>query len=149
MNRRDWLLLFASYEGAPDGLDPIRFQKGLFLFARRTRLPVRAKYTFKPYDYGPMSPGIYKDLDALVDQGLLEREAVTGKRWSRYKPNKTTFKEGQRLLQQAEDEQVLDAARELFQIKQEVASVGFSELLERVYAEHPEFAVNSIFQRSN
>jgi hypothetical protein len=27
MRRRDWLLLFAAYEGAPDGLDPIRFQK--------------------------------------------------------------------------------------------------------------------------
>jgi hypothetical protein len=37
MKRRDWLLLFAAYEGAPDGLDPIRFQKGLFLFAKRAR----------------------------------------------------------------------------------------------------------------
>ncbi|MFZ1156093.1 MAG: hypothetical protein WAN93_14445 [Solirubrobacteraceae bacterium] len=146
MDRRDWLLLFAAYEGAPDGLDPIRFQKGLFLFARRARLPSRAKYTFKPYDYGPMSPGIYKDLDTFVDKGLLERVSVPGKRWSRYRPSKITFREGQRLLQQAEKEQVLDAARELFQIKQDVASVGFGELLENVYAEYPEFAVNSIFR---
>jgi uncharacterized protein YwgA len=148
MDRRDWLLLFAAYEGAPDGLDPIRFQKGLFLFARRARLPAREKYTFKPYDYGPMSPGIYKDLDTFVDQGLLELVSVPGKSWSRYRPSKTTFREGQRLLQQAEKEQALDAARELFQIKQDVASVGFGELLERVYAEYPEFAVNSIFRRS-
>jgi len=148
MTRRDWLLLFAAYEGAPDGLDPIRFQKGLFLFARRTRVPVRSKYTFKPYDYGPMSPGIYSDLDGLVDKGLLERVPVPGKRWSRYKPSKVTFREGQRLLKRAEEEKLLDAARELFKIKQDVSSLRFNELLERVYAEHPEFAVNSIFRRS-
>ncbi len=147
MTRRDWLLLFAAYEGAPDGLDPIRFQKGLFLFAKRTGLPSRAKYIFKPYDYGPMSTGIYMDLDVLVEQGLLERVEVPGKHWSRYKPSKATFREGKRLLQQADKEKSLDAARELYRIKQEVASIGFSELLDRVYREYPEFAVNSIFRR--
>jgi uncharacterized protein YwgA len=148
MKRRDWLLLFAAYEGAPDGLDPIRFQKGLFLFARRAPAPERSKYVFKPYDYGPMSAGIYSDLDRLVDDGLLERVSVPGKRWSRYKPNRVTFREGQRLLKRAEDENLLDAARELFQIKQDVSRMGFNELLERVYADYPEFAVNSIFHTS-
>jgi uncharacterized protein YwgA len=147
MRRRDWLLLFAAYEGAPDGLDPIRFQKGLFLFAKRARVPDRSKDSFKPYDYGPMSPGIYSDLDRLVDDGLLERVAVPGKRWSRYKSGSATFREGQRILRQAQKEKLLEAARELFTIKQEVSGVGFSELLERVYAEHPEYAVNSVFRR--
>lgn len=148
MRRRDWLLLFAAYEGAPDGLDPIRFQKGMFLFAQRASAPARSKYAFKPFDYGPMSTAIYSDLDRLVNDGLLERVPVHGKRWSRYRPSKVTFREGQRILKQAEDEKLLDAARELFRIKQEVSKLGFSELLERVYTEHPEFAVNSIFRRS-
>ena len=78
MKRRDWLLLFAAYKGAPDGLDPIRFQKGLFLFAQRARVPARSKYEFKPYVYGPMSRGIYDDLDHLVDEGLIERVPVPG-----------------------------------------------------------------------
>jgi hypothetical protein len=95
-----------------------------------------------------MSAGIYADLDRLVGEGLLERMPVPGKRWSRYKPSKVTFREGQRILEQAEDENLLDAARELFKIKQDVSSIGFNELLERVYAEHPEFAVNSTFRRS-
>lgn len=148
MKRRDWLLLFAAYEGAPDGLDPVRFQKGLFLFARRTSVPERSKYTFKPCAYGPMSAAIYSDLDRLVDEGLLERVAVPGKSWSRYKPGKVTFREGQRILGQAEREKLLDAARELFRIKQTVSSLRFNELLERVYDEHPEYAVNSVFRRS-
>jgi hypothetical protein len=148
MKRRDWLLLFAAYKGAPDGLDPIRFQKGLFLFARRARVPARSKYVFKPYVYGPMSTGIYDDLDRLVDEGLVERVPVPGKHWSRYKPTRVTYREGKRVIKQAEDEKLLDAARELFKIKQDVSSVGFGELLDRVYTEYPEFAVNSIFRRS-
>jgi uncharacterized protein len=148
MKRRDWLLLFAAYKGAPDGLDPIRFQKGLFLFAQRAGVPARSKYTFTPYVYGPMSTAIYHDLDRLVDEGLLERVSVPGKHWSRYKPSRVTFREGKRVIKQAEDQKLLDAARELFQIKQDVASVGFKELLERVYTEYPEFAVNSIFRKS-
>lgn len=148
MKQRDWLLLFAAYEGAPDGLDPIRFQKGLFLFAQRAHVPERSKYVFKPYDYGPMSPSIYRDLDRLVDEGLLERVSVPGKQWSRYKPSRVTFHEGQKLLKQAEDEKLLEAARELFEIKKDVSRMGFNELLERVYDDYPEFAVNSIFRRS-
>jgi uncharacterized protein len=148
MKRRDWLLLFAAYEGAPDGLDPIRFQKGLFLFARRAQVPERSKYVFRPYNYGPTSTGIYDDLDHLVDEGLLEPVPVPGKNWLRYKPTEVTFSKGKQILKQAEDEKLADAAQELFDIKQDVSSVGFNELLELVYAEHPEFAVNSIFRRS-
>jgi hypothetical protein len=51
-------------------------------------------------------------------------------------------------LKQAEDEKLLDAARELFEIKKDVSKMGFNELLERVYDDYPEFAVNSIFRRS-
>ena len=35
-------------------------------------------------------------------------------------------------MKQAEDEKLLDAARELFEIKKNVSKMGFNELLERV-----------------
>jgi hypothetical protein len=73
---------------------------------------------------------------------------VPGKHWSRYKPTRITYREGKRVIKQAEDQKLLDAARELFKIKQDVSSVGFGELLDRVYTEYPEFAVNSIFRKS-
>jgi hypothetical protein len=148
VKRRDWLLLFAAYRGAPDGLDPVRFQKGLFLFSRLPGVPERSKYQFKPYSYGPMSPGIYADLDGLVREGLLETVPVSGKHWLRYKSTNVTFSEGERILRRAEEENLLGAARELYEIKREVSSVGFDQLLQRVYAEHPEFAVKSIFRKS-
>jgi len=149
MRRRDWLLLFAAYEGAPDGLDPIRFQKGLFLFAMDARVPLRERYAFKPYDYGPMSPGIYADLDTLVEQGLLTRDAVAGKTWSRYRATEAGIREAMSVLERAQSERKTSAAEKLYELKQMVASVSFNDLLERVYSAHPEFAVNSVFRRSS
>lgn len=148
MRRRDWLVLFAAYRGAPDGLDPVRFQQGLFLFSRSSGVPERSKYQFKPGSYGPISAGVYADLDRLVGDGLVAPVPVPGKHWSHYKPTEATFSEGERVLRQAEDENLLDAARELYEIKREVSCIGFDELLGRVYAEHPEFAVKSVFSKS-
>lgn len=148
VRRRDWLLLFAAYQGAPDGLDPVRFQKGMFLFSQRSAAPKRSKYDFKPHAYGPMSVAIYGDLDRLVDDGLLQRIPVEGRRWSRYKPTSVTFSEGERVLERAANEDLLDAARDLFEIKREVSSLDFNELLDRVYTAYPEFAVKSVFRAS-
>jgi hypothetical protein len=78
MTRRDWLLVLCAYEGAPSGLDPVRLQKGMFLFARTGVVPVHEQYQFKPYDYGPMSSMIYRDLDELVTEGFLVRHSVAG-----------------------------------------------------------------------
>jgi hypothetical protein len=37
------------------------------------------------------------------------------------------------------------SAQTLYAIKQSIADVSFNELLERVYEEHPDMAVNSVF----
>ena len=147
MSPRDWLLILCAYHGAPAGLDPVRVQKGMFLFARSEGVPPDEQYTFRPYDYGPMSAGIYNDLDDLVSQGLLEQHPVSGKSWSRYTvTDQGRSVAGERLLTlTAEPEK--ENARRLYEIKQEIAGVSFSELLERVYREHPDMAVNSVFRQ--
>lgn len=146
MTRRDWLLVLCAYRGAPGGLDPVRVQKGMFLFARSATLPARQRYAFKPYDYGPMSPGIYRDLDALVDAGLLTRHPVPGKEWCRYAATEHgRAVAGKRLHLLPERDKA--AARQLYEIKQRVAESSFNDLLESVYREHPDMAVNSVFRR--
>jgi hypothetical protein len=143
--QRDWLLLFAAYRGAPEGLDPIRLQEGMFLFARRANVPESAKYTFEAGLYGPMSHGVYDDLDRLVDEGLLEPRPVTGKRWSRYRASREGLGEGERILRRLRQEGLRDSARELLVIKEEVANATFGELLAGIYGRYPEFAVSSVF----
>lgn len=146
VRRDDWLLLLVACEGAPGGLDPVRLQQGMFLFSRRPDLPPRSKYVFEPGIYGPVSDDVYGDLDRLADDGQFELVPVRGAHWSLYKPIDATFERAKRILRQVEDEDLADAARELFELKRYVSSVGFGDLLERVYGEHPQFAVNSVFR---
>lgn len=149
MTPRDWLLILCAYRGAPAGLDPVRIQKGMFLFSRSGAVPPSERYDFRPYDYGPMSAGIYSDLDALVAEGLLEPHAVSGKSWCRYSATERgRSTAGERLLN-LKGEPQKENARRLYQIKEEIASVSFSDLLERVYRAHPDMAVNSVFRQAD
>jgi hypothetical protein len=146
VERSEWLVLFTAFEGAPPGLDPVRLQQGLFLFSRCPDLPSRSKYAFEPGVYGAISDELYEDLDRLVGERMLEPVPVKGAHWSLYKPNDATFERAKRILSRAEADDLEDATRQLAEIKQYVSSVGFGDLLERVYAEHPELAVNSVFR---
>jgi uncharacterized protein YwgA len=146
MNRRDWLMLLISYEGAPRGLDPVRLQKGMFLFSQEADVPERERYEFRPYNYGPMSRKIYDDVDALVASGLVEKTPVEGQAWSRFRPSARGVDHGRDLLARAMAEQP-DAARYLFDTKQSVASRTFESLLEDVYERYPDYAAQSVFRR--
>ena len=83
MTPADWLLLLLAHDAPAAGLEPVRIQKALFLLAREGGLPPRERYWFVPYNYGPMSPRIYRDVDGLVRRGLAERVPVPGYTWGR------------------------------------------------------------------
>jgi hypothetical protein len=139
-------MLFISFEGAPDGLDPVRLQKGMFLFERETPRPPIEKYHFRAYNYGPMSRGIYTDVDSLVEEGLVEEVPVEGQSWCRYRPTSTGVRRGHELL----NEGIETDARStefLFQTKASVATMSFDALLENVYERYPPFAAQSVFRR--
>jgi uncharacterized protein len=139
-------MLLISFEGAPRGLDPVRLQKAMFLFAQEADAPAEQKYDFGPYNYGPMSRDIYADVDELVAQGLVERTPVEGQSWSRYRPTSRGVDAGRALLGQAMTRHP-DAAKHLFETKQSVASRTFESLLEDVYARYPDYATRSVFRR--
>lgn len=146
MNRRDWLALFVALEGAPDGLDPVRIQKGMFLFGQEADVPAGQKYSFRPYNYGPMSKSVYDDLDRLVADGLVKTVPVEGQSWFRYKPTGQGVTRGRELLATMLAEHP-DATNRLYATKKAVASMTFRALLEDVYDRYPDFATNSIFRR--
>ncbi|MFI4990289.1 MAG: hypothetical protein ACHQHO_05170 [Solirubrobacterales bacterium] len=147
--RSDWLLLFIAFEGAPEGLDPVRIQEGLFLFSRCPGAPPGSHYAFEPGIYGPISDDLDSDLDRLADDGWFELVPVKGAHWRLHKPTDATFDRARRILRRTDDEGLLDAVRELFEVKRYVSSVAFGELLEHLYTEHPDFAVNSVFRRAS
>src|SRR3954453_18136430 len=136
MQARDRLLLFVALDGAPRGLDPVRLQKGMFLDAQGSSAGADEKYTFVPYNYGPMSAQIYSDLERLVADGLVAENPVEGQSWSRYVPTEKGLEAGRKLLAQEASDGV---AKDLHRIKKEVASKTFKALLEDVYERSPAY----------
>jgi uncharacterized protein len=109
-------------------------------------VPTNEQYEFRPYDYGPMSAAIYNDLDTLVAEGLLESHSVPGKSWSRYTVTERGRSAADYRLAKLTGSIDKENARRLYEIKQEIASVSFNELLHRVYRDHPDMAIHSVFR---
>ncbi len=146
MTPADWLLLLVALDAPPAGLEPVRVQKALFLLAREGGLPRRERYWFLPYNYGPMSPRIYRDVDALARRGLLERVPVPGYAWGRVRATHEGRRRAEELVAAA-GERERRTLVSLARIRGLVTSLGFAELLETIYERHPDYAVNSVFRR--
>jgi uncharacterized protein YwgA len=146
MQPRDRLLLFIALDGAPQGLDPIRLQKGMFLFAMDDASGADEAYDFVPYDYGPMSTQIYRDLDSLTENGLIAATPVEGQTWSRYSATEDGLVAARDLLGQEPSQEI---ARLLYKIKTDVSSHTYQQVLEDVYERYPEFASKSVFRRAS
>ena len=142
MTSADWLLLFiAQVPRAP--IDPVRLQKGLFLLAQSGRLHPSERYEFEPYSYGPMSRALYGDLRGLERKRLIRSLPSDGS-WA---PVTATTK-GQRAATRLRSDLVSGAAfDELARTRALVDSLTFAQLLEHVYARHPEYARRSVFRR--
>lgn len=143
MTRRDWLLLLVGLHPPPDGLEPVRVQKALFLLAREGGIPARERYWFVPYNYGPMSPRVYRDVDALARAGLVERLPVPGYAWGRVRATEKGQARAAQLAARADAR----AVRRLAEIRAEVLALSFADLLETVYDRYPAFATRSVFRR--
>src|SRR5215212_10104898 len=145
MTPADWLLLLVALDAPATGLEPVRVQKALFLLAREGAVPPSERYWFLPYNYGPMSPRIYRDVEALIRRGLLERLPVPGYTWGRVRATQEGRTRALELVAAAGDRErrALDALRS---IRQLVTSLSFADLLETIYERHPEYAVRSVFR---
>src|SRR5581483_6346292 len=132
---RDWLLLLLALENTRP-LDPVRLQKGMFLLAEEAGLDPGEQYSFRAYDYGPFSASIYNDIEELIAEGLVEAQPATGYRWSRYVITSEGLMQA-RAFVAAMDERQLVAARWLSDLKVNVLSKSFSDLLSYVYQRHP------------
>jgi uncharacterized protein YwgA len=147
MYKRDWLLVLAALKGPATGLDPVRLQKGMFLLAQEGGIPAEEAYGFEPYNYGPMSRELYRDLDALEAAGLVERVDVPGQSWHRYRASERGRASAQRLINEA-GPNAQASARRLYEIKRDIVAKNFSVLLNDVYERYPLYATKSVFQKS-
>ncbi len=145
MRPRDWLLLYLSLPdqvGEEHEVDPIRVQKGLFLFAMEGPIPNHEKYEFIPYNYGACSFPIYGDLDRLVDAGLVEKKQDTLNTWPRYRLTAMGREQAERIRQRASPR----ALRRLREIKVWILERSFVGLLKEIYRKYPRYAERSLLR---
>jgi uncharacterized protein YwgA len=124
----------------------VRVQKGLFLLAMRGTLPEGERYEFEPYNYGPMSRGLYADARRLCDRGLADTAAAGRERWRMLAITEAGHRAAGRLRAEARLERP-DALAEVAGVRSLVDELSFGDLLELVYDEYPEFAARSVFRR--
>jgi len=118
----------------------------MFLFAMDDASGADEIYDFVPYDYGPMSTQIYRDLNDLTERGLIAATPVEGQTWSRFSATQDGLVAARDLLEQEPSQ---TTARLLFEIKNDVASHSYQQVLEDVYDRYPEFASKSVFRRAS
>ncbi len=148
MIKRDWLLAFLGSpreEGDIPKADPIRIQKGLFLFAMEATVPKNEKYEFEPYNYGAVSFEIYRDLDTLVDEGWIDRIQAKWLSWPLYGATEKGKSRAYALRQDAPR----DAVAKLDDVKEFVFSHGFFDMLRQVYKKYPKYAEKSVLNLKN
>ncbi len=138
MTRRDWLLLLIESD-----IDPIRIQKGMFLFAMESDAPADQKYEFQPYNWGPFAQPIYADLEELQRAGFIERTQVPGASYYRYRRTEAGNMRAGAIAHRAHTELV----QAIGEARAAVTGVDFDALLRRVYRKYPEFASKSLFKR--
>jgi len=142
MERKDYLLLFISLPGGRYALDRIRLMKGMFLFAQTGIPGPRERYEFEPYDWGPFSRDVYRDLEALEAAGLLVA-VPEGSRYAEYRVTDL----GRQHADALQHGLPTATTKCLAEIKATVTSKSFLELLEYVYQRYSDFAERSRLRR--
>jgi hypothetical protein len=143
---RDWLLLLIAARPAAQPLDPMRLQKGMFLLSREAGLEPSERYWFVPYNYGPMSAAVYRDLTALTADGLVEQTAVPGRSWRRFEVTEAGRAHARALRRRARRRSP-EAVDELARIKRSIVRMTVGQLIADVYDRYPYFASKAAFRR--
>lgn len=132
------LVLVDGADGGSFPFDPVRLMKACFVTAMAGREGWRPLFNFRPYDYGPFDPGVYRSRDELVAQGLLDEERVG--RYDAY----TLTDAGHARVAAIEDELGAESAQWLRRVGTWVASKSFNRLLDDIYRKWPEYATQSV-----
>ncbi len=136
--KKDWILL--ALRQTP--LDRIHIMKTLFLIWHRSGRKLRDYFEFVPYLYGPCSFEVYSVLENLQANGYIVQPPHPMPQWVNYYLTDVGKREAKEASKRASPETL----RFIETVAGEASQLRFHELLRKVYAEAPDFAVNSMFR---
>ncbi len=134
--KSDWIL--AALRTSP--LDRLRLMKSLFLLWWRSGRQIPGYFRFEPYLYGPCSFEVYSTLRQLDQERMIVQVPYEPPHWGPYYLTAA----GRRAAEEAVARLGSDYGRQLESVIREIAQLTVGELLSRVYAEAPQYAVKSI-----
>jgi uncharacterized protein YwgA len=139
-DRKFWVLL-ALEAAQGKSLTPVQLQKSLFLLSEKNRLK-KGFYKFKPYDYGPFSPEVYRDAEELEKESLINVSYEQNLKWKVYRitPN------GMNLSQEIKKSLTDNLIQSISDIINHVIGLSFRDLVQEIYKEYPSYSVNSVFR---
>lgn len=144
MERLEFVLAAMAPAGT-DPYSPVQIQKLLFLLdvnvADATGGP---HFNFEPYDYGPFDKQVYRELDALGSDNLVEIGPSIGLKTK-------TFRltcDGEALGQEALCALSPPIQTYIKEASDFVRSLSFSQLVSAIYAAYPDMSVNSVFSKA-
>jgi uncharacterized protein YwgA len=142
LKNRDITLLVIAAAG-DSGLTPVQLMKSLFIISKSGFADLPSDfYPFFAYNYGPFHPDVYRDVEALVNEGLVIEIRETGRNWSKYAVAPAGLKYVENLKSQIASE----LSAYINAVVNWVGSLTFDQLLRAIYAEYPEMRENSVFQ---
>ncbi len=144
LSERKRFMLAALATGRGLSFAPVQVQKLFFLLDENVADAIGGrKFTFVPYHYGPFDKTIYRELESLHTEGLVNVERsdqMAGRRRYSLTPQGQQIGEAElRLLPSG----VQDYMRTVIGW---IKSLSFSQLVGSIYKAYPRMRVNSVFQ---
>lgn len=123
---------------------PVQVQKFFFLLDENLSGIIGTRqFAFEPYDYGPFDKAVYRELEILQNQGLVNIEQVgasAGQRRYSLTPR------GQQAGEQALSQRPEFARQYMVELSAWVRSLSFAQLVGSIYKAYPNMRENSVFQ---
>ena len=142
MIKRDFVLaVLAAADGASH--TPVQVQKLFFLLDRKApNLVGGPHFNFQPDDYGPFDVAVYRELESLASDNLVEIQTVNDTRRKTYRTTPSGQTKGSQLLASFGE----PIAEYVSQLSLWVRSQSFAQLVSSIYTHFPDMKVNSVFQ---
>jgi len=142
LENRDIMLLVIT-AASDTGLTPVQLMKTMFLIGQSGLADLPSNfYSFVPYNYGPFNSDVYRDVEVMVNEGLVLEIREADRNWSKYAITQAGLKKA-KILKQKVTREFSDYINAVVNW---VKSLTFSGLLRAIYAKYPEMRENSVFQ---
>lgn len=143
LKNRDITILVIAAAG-DTGLTPVQLMKSLFIISKSGLADLPSNfYPFFAYNYGPFHADVYRDVEVLINEGLVIEIREAGRNWSKYAIAPSS---GLRYADNLKGQIASEFFDYINAVVNWIKSLTFNQLLQAIYAKYPEMRENSVFQ---